>query len=57
LIENSTVILRSSIAQRRVSALGQKRTFNGVSPMSALPSIADIGGAHRDVRFVPKADN
>jgi len=25
--------------------------------MSALPPKADIGGAHRDVRFVPKADN
>ncbi len=39
-----------------MSALGQKQTFNDVSPMSALPPKADIGYGDRHVRFVPKAD-
>src|SRR5215831_14127428 len=38
------------------SASGQKRTFEHVRAMSALPPIADIGTQSRDVRFVPKAD-
>jgi len=38
-----------------MSALGQKRTSQGISGMSALPPIADIGTQSRDVRFVPKA--
>src|SRR6516225_9929044 len=37
-------------------ALGQKRTSAHVRVMSALPPKADIDGACRDVRFVPKAD-
>ena len=39
-----------------MSALGQKRTFRLVPPMSALPPKADIGTQSRDLRFVPKAD-
>jgi CBS domain-containing protein len=39
-----------------MSALGQKRTSEDVKDMSALPPIADIDRACRDVRFVPKAD-
>src|SRR5215469_10604894 len=39
-----------------MSALGQKRTWRGVRPMSALPPKADIGKHPRNVRFVPKAD-
>jgi hypothetical protein len=39
-----------------MSALGQKRTFPRVRPMSALPPKADIEGRQFDVRFVPKAD-
>src|SRR5262249_53386741 len=38
------------------SASGQKRTFEHVRAMSALPPIADIGTQSRDVRFVPIAD-
>ena len=39
-----------------MSALGQKRTCAVQLGMSALPPIADMCGAKRDVRFVPKAD-
>ena len=39
-----------------MSALGQKQTFAAQKPMSALPPKADMCGATRDVRFVPKAD-
>jgi membrane glycosyltransferase len=39
-----------------MSALGQKRTFAVQNGLSALPPKADIGGATRDVRFVPIAD-
>ena len=39
-----------------MSALGQKRTFKRLHPMSALPPKADIGTQPRDVRFVPTAD-
>jgi hypothetical protein len=39
-----------------MSALGQKRTYLEVCPMSALPPIADIGTQSRNVRFVPEAD-
>jgi hypothetical protein len=39
-----------------MSALGQKQTFAAQNAMSALPPKADICGATRDVRFVPKAD-
>ena len=38
------------------SALGQKQTCAVQNVMSALPPIADMCGATRDVRFVPKAD-
>jgi hypothetical protein len=40
-----------------MSVLGHKRTFHRVAAMSALPPIADMCGATRDVRFGPKADN
>jgi hypothetical protein len=36
--------------------LGQKQTFALQQVMSALPPIADMCGAKRDVRFVPIAD-
>src|SRR5215469_14418140 len=39
-----------------MSALGQKRTLQGISRMSALPPKADIGTQPLNVRFVPKAD-
>jgi hypothetical protein len=37
-------------------AMGQKQTLPQSNGMSALPPKADIGRAHWDVRFVPKAD-
>jgi len=40
----------------RMSALGQKQTFNDGRPMSALPPKADMDQHGRDVCFVPKAD-
>src|SRR6516162_11188430 len=40
-----------------MSALGQKRTFRNVAPMSALPPKADMDQSGCDVRFVPKADS
>jgi hypothetical protein len=39
-----------------MSALGHKRTFRRVEPMSVLPPKADIAERDRHVRFVPKAD-
>jgi len=39
-----------------MSALGQKRTCATQTGMSALPPIADMCGATRDVRFGPIAD-
>ena len=39
-----------------MSALGQKQTFAVQNAMSALPPKADMCGATRYVRFVPKAD-
>jgi len=39
-----------------MSALGQKRTFDDVPRISALPPKADMDHRGRDVRFVPKAD-
>ena len=39
-----------------MSALGQKQTFAVQNAMSALPPIADMCGAKRDVSFVPIAD-
>ena len=39
--------------QRRMSALGHKRTFAVQNVMSALPPKADMCGATRHVRFVP----
>ena len=44
---------RAGIAKFCMSALGQKRTFIHLHPMSALPPIADIGTQQRDVCFVP----
>jgi hypothetical protein len=43
-------------AEVAMSALGQKQTFALQNGMSALPPIADMCGAKRDVRFVPIAD-
>jgi hypothetical protein len=39
-----------------MSALGQKRTWDCRSLMSALPPKADIAGRQLDVRFMPIAD-
>ena len=39
-----------------MSALGQKQTCAAQKVMSALPPIADMCSAARDVRFVPIAD-
>ena len=39
-----------------MSALGQKQTCAVQNVMSALPPIADMCDATRDVRFVPIAD-
>jgi len=52
---NENVILPSS-DHCAMSALGQKQTFAVRKRMSALPPIADMCGAKRDVRFVPIAD-
>jgi hypothetical protein len=46
----------SDTNQAHVSALGQKQTFALQKRMSALPPIADMRDAKRDVRFVPIAD-
>src|SRR6516165_11766776 len=51
-----TFILRGKNPWDRMSAMGQKRTFTHLRPMSALPPKADIGTQPRNVRFVPKAD-
>jgi hypothetical protein len=40
-----------------MSALGQKQTFAPQKAMSALPLIANIGGATAHVRFGPTADS
>ena len=45
-----------STGASRMSALGQKRTFAVQKGMSALPPIADMCDATRDVRFGPTAD-
>src|SRR5215469_18903806 len=50
-----TVILRGNNPHDRMSALGQKRTLEYVSAMSALLPKADIHRAGWDVRFVPEA--
>ena len=39
-----------------MSAMGQKRTFRRVQPMSALPPKADIAEVEEHVCLVPKAD-
>jgi len=39
-----------------MSALGQKRKFKRLQPMSALPPKADIAEHCRHVRFVPIGD-
>jgi hypothetical protein len=38
---------------RGMSAVGHKRTFRNVRPMSALPPKADMDQRARDVPFVP----
>jgi hypothetical protein len=50
------VSLHSSNPDPVMSALGQKRTWLGVRPMSALPLKADITERRRQVRCVPTAD-
>ena len=52
----STVILRGNNPQERMSALGQKRTWQRILLMSALPPKADIDQSGCDVRFVPGVD-
>jgi len=39
-----------------MSALGHKRTFLNVRPLSALRPKADMDQHDHDVRFMPKAD-
>jgi hypothetical protein len=51
-----TRVVRHSKIARPMSALGQKRTFPHIWPMSVLPPKADITAAQTNVRFVPKAD-
>jgi hypothetical protein len=46
----------SATWQDVMSALVQKQTFEPQKGMSALPPIADMCGAARDVCFGPKAD-
>ena len=41
---------------KRMSALGQKRTFAVQNAMSALPPKADMCGALANVRLVPEAN-
>jgi hypothetical protein len=48
--------LRCKNPEPLMSALGQKRTFTHLRPMSALPPKADIAESDWHVRFVPKAD-
>ena len=50
------VSLHGSNLELLMSALGQKRTFRFLWPMSALPPKADIGTEPRNVRFVPCVD-
>jgi hypothetical protein len=52
----SGISLHGSNPEPPMSALGQKRTWQQVRLMSALPPKADIDRARRDVCFVPKAD-
>ena len=47
---------QACLIQRGMSALGQKQTFAPQKVMSALPPIADMCSATRDVRFGPIAD-
>jgi hypothetical protein len=47
---------RIVIANRAMSALGQKQTSRSEISMSALPPKADIRQREWDVRFVPIAD-
>jgi hypothetical protein len=44
------------VSMSGMSALGQKQTCAAHQAMSALPPIADMCDAKRDVRFVAKAD-
>src|SRR5689334_25212562 len=45
-----------SFGTKRTSALGQKQTFGSRNAMSALPPIADIDRARRDVRWRSRID-
>ena len=45
-----------TVGELSMSALGQKQTCAAHKPMSALPPIADMCGAKRDVRVVPITD-
>ena len=47
--------LKASTLRPHMSALGQKQTCAPQKAMSALPPIADMCSATRDVRFVPIA--
>jgi hypothetical protein len=50
------VRLHGSNPEPPMSALGQKRTFSHLRPMSALPPKPDMDRHGRDVRFVPLAE-
>jgi hypothetical protein len=52
----SGVKLHRSNLEPSMSALGQKRTFTYLRPMSALPPKADIDQDGCNFRFVPKVD-
>src|SRR5215472_15164652 len=56
LAHHGTTTAQCGTAKALMSALGQKRTFEHVRAMSALPPKADIRCRDRHVRFVPKAD-
>ena len=51
-----SVVVHHNKVEPPMSALGQKRTWRGVRPMSALPPTADMDQHARDLRFVPIAE-
>jgi hypothetical protein len=55
-LSNEKRVVHDSKPDALMSALGHKRTSEGVGVMSALPPKADMVQHDRDVRFVPKAD-
>jgi hypothetical protein len=55
-IRDVSLVEANNLIRLMMSALGQKRTCAVQNGMSALPPIADMCGATRDVRFVPCVD-